>query len=190
MGRFGSVADVTATPRVGLLRAMSGPRSAYGVLSVDVLPPASLSPESPPVITIGRRETATKHRSLSLWAPVIMQPSDLPLRSAMLRCSSAVFQRGISLIAAAICRASPASHASHASATSLYGLAVGINLYDLPGNNLDGAVSDAVDIAQALHKAGALDVKVLTELCFQELALWFQGWLLLEHGSLGLRGPD
>jgi Caspase domain len=112
------------------------------------------------MITIGRRETATKHRSLSLWAPVIMEPSDLSLRSAMPRRSPAVFQRGISLIAAAICWASPASHAS---ATSLYGLVVGINLYDLPGNNLDGAVSDAVDIAQALHKAGALDVKVLTD---------------------------
>jgi hypothetical protein len=30
----------------------------------------------------------------------------------------------------------------------------------------------------------------LAELCFQELALWFQGLLLLEHGTLGLRGPD
>lgn len=43
----------------------------------------------------------------------------------------------------------------------LYALVVGIDDYLLPANHLDGAVSDAKDIAQSLQHAGAREVAVL-----------------------------
>ena len=45
-----------------------------------------------------------------------------------------------------------------AGAAELYGLVVGVDDYVGTANDLDGAVNDANDVAQALHRLGAREV--------------------------------
>lgn len=47
-------------------------------------------------------------------------------------------------------------------AASLYGLTIGVDNYEGTANDLDGAVNDADDVAQALRRLGADDVVLLT----------------------------
>lgn len=52
---------------------------------------------------------------------------------------------------------------SNAGASNLYGLIIGIDDYLGTENDLQGAVNDARDLAQALHKAGAKEVHLLLD---------------------------
>jgi hypothetical protein len=67
------------------------------------------------------------------------------------------------LLAAGAMAALAGPHGSARAADALYGLVVGVDDYSGTANDLQGAVNDARDIADALNRAGARQIMLLTD---------------------------